>query len=395
MVKKGSVDELYLDEINQLQQNRRNWNTNRDNIDLSTIEDLSKYPIYVQSVQTLTNFIKSKEHLILGDINDPFYNIVEESISNMKINNVINDFMDFLTYGYKLFEVVYKVNNENKIIIDHLSPVPHKYMTRNYQNISFDEKGQIVSVKLGYNDIVYNYPKFIFATYNMRNNDIFGNPVLTRDLGDTIYMARENKVNRQIFNYKHSNPTIWQRINHPERKNIVLNFLSKIGNGLSNLTIGQDEEVGLLESSHDGESFKSTINDCNQEIALSLFIGNLLYGQGETGSYSQSETHITMLYNNLNSLIYDFDDFINNLIEYLWVLNMPESNNSKSPIRFVLNKFRKNDYKTVFEILRNSPLELDDEDSEWYKCLIKQLLDEELNYVVDQEDLQIKGDGGG
>jgi hypothetical protein len=387
MRKKGSLEDLYIDEITTLQQSRRTWNRKKQ-IQLDLVEDLSTYPVYAQSIQTLTNFIKSREYILTGEESDPFYGIVNDSLNNMDLITVVGDFMEFLTYGNKFFEVVYKVNKDNMIVVDHLSPIPNRYMTAGYQNLGFDEQGNITSIHLGYNDITYNYPKFIYATYNSRNRDVFGNPILTKDLGDTIYMARENKVNRQIFNYKHSNPTVWQRINNPEHKNRVLKILSKIGDGLSNLTIGKDEEVGLLESKHTGNSFKSTIDDCNQEIALSLFIGNLLYGQGRTGSYSQSETHITMLYNNLNGLINEFDKFINTLIGYLWDLNYDSED--KPPVKFTMNKFRKNDYSNVFSMLKESPLSITDEDGAWFKKLVKVMLDEELNYDVDEDELIIK-----
>jgi len=87
--------------------------------------------------------------------------------------------------------------------------------------------------------------------------------------------------------------------------------ISCIRDGLGNVVLGTDEKIGILESQNNGESFASALREHDGEIASSLFIRNLLYDQGSTGSYSQSETHLTMLYNNLNSILNMLDLFMN------------------------------------------------------------------------------------
>ena len=54
-----------------------------------------------------------------------------------------------------------------------------------------------------------------------------------------------------------------------------------------------DEDVGVLESSHRGETFFKTLEYKDNEIFRRYYLGNLLLGsQSTTGSYAQSQTQL-------------------------------------------------------------------------------------------------------
>jgi hypothetical protein len=73
----------------------------------------------------------------------------------------------------------------------------------------------------------------------------------------------------------------------------MLAAFDDVADGTTGLTVGVDEDVGVLESSHRGETFFKTLEYKDNEIFRRYYLGNLLLGsQSTTGSYAQSQTQL-------------------------------------------------------------------------------------------------------
>ena len=73
---------------------------------------------------------------------------------------------------------------------------------------------------------------------------------------------------------------------------MLLSF-EDIADGAVGITMGANDEVGVLESSHKGETYFSTLQYKDNQIFRRMFIGNLLMGDNsQTGTYAQSQTQL-------------------------------------------------------------------------------------------------------
>ena len=73
----------------------------------------------------------------------------------------------------------------------------------------------------------------------------------------------------------------------------MLTAFDDVADGTTGITVGVDEDVGVLESSHRGETFFKTLEYKDNEIFRRYYLGNLLLGsQSTTGSYAQSQTQL-------------------------------------------------------------------------------------------------------
>ena len=120
-------------------------------------------------------------------------------------------------------------------------------------------------------------------------------------------------------------------------------------NGTTGLTVGQDDEVGILESTHRGETYFTALQYKDNQILRRMFIGNLMLGDPtQTGTYAQSQTQLefgSMVFDGiLEEIANTFQSKINDIVEYNFGADR------KAPI-IAFDKFSMGDMKLLFDII--------------------------------------------
>ena len=116
------------------------------------------------------------------------------------------------------------------------------------------------------------------------------------------------------------------------------------------MVLGVEDEVGVLESSHKGETFFTTLQYKDNQIFRRLFIGNLLLGDNsQTGTYAQSQTQL-----DFTTKVYDgiLEEIANTIQEQVInpVVAFNFGANAQPPV-ISFDKFSSGDMQKLFNIL--------------------------------------------
>ena len=95
------------------------------------------------------------------------------------------------------------------------------------------------------------------------------------------------------FLEKHESPTLYGKTDTPSKRDAMLDAFDKISEGDTGMVVGREDELGVLESSHRGETFFRTLQYMDNQIFRRYYLGNLLMGDNsQTGTYAQSQTQL-------------------------------------------------------------------------------------------------------
>jgi phage gp29-like protein len=155
------------------------------------------------------------------------------------------------------------------------------------------------------------------------------------------------------FLERHESPTLYAKVGSSTSKNAALRAFEEVADGTTGLTVGTEEDVGVLESSHRGETFFKTLQYCDNQIFRRYYLGNLLLGDNsQTGTYAQSQTQM-----DFGQLIFDgiLEDWANGfqkqIINEIVKFNFNDINLAPT---FAFDKFTTGDLQKLFTVL--SPL---------------------------------------
>uniref|UniRef100_UPI0025CEF00F phage portal protein family protein n=1 Tax=uncultured Methanobrevibacter sp. TaxID=253161 RepID=UPI0025CEF00F len=179
-------------------------------------------------------------------------------------------------------------------------------------------------------------------------------------------------------------PTLYGKASDGLAAKAMRQNFDKISAGKTSLTIGLEDEVGILESSHRGEAFFNALNLYDNVILRAMFIGNLIMGDASaTGSYNQSSTQMDTTLNILNGIHEDvaagFQVLINQIVEWNFGVNANAPN-----IKF--ESFIGKDYLALLGALQPYAQNmLVDTTSPWFEELIATTVQEQSGIKVDRD----------
>lgn len=139
------------------------------------------------------------------------------------------------------------------------------------------------------------------------------------------------------------------------------------------MTVGAEDELGTLESSHRGEAFFNALNYFDNLIFRGLFLGNLLLGDGgQTGSYAQSNTQLKVVNTIFDGVHEDIAFDIQKVIDEIVHWNFGAD--AKSP-QFSFEKFTEKDTVALLNALQPyaSNMIIDPE-SQWFKEVVAKVV---------------------
>jgi hypothetical protein len=130
----------------------------------------------------------------------------------------------------------------------------------------------------------------------------------------------------------------------------MLDAFDDLADGTLGLTIGVEEEIGVLESSHNGEIFFKALQYKDNQIFRRMFIGNLVLGDNsQTGTYAQSQTQLEFGQLVFDGILEEFANTIQTALNMITEYNF--GNGRKAPV-FSFDKFTTGDMKKLFDIIQ-------------------------------------------
>lgn len=282
---------------------------------------------------------------------DLVYDFVNEMLTNTKteLGTVVKQMTSAILWGFSVHELIYNVR-DGYVVVEDLLPIHIKTL----QNVPFvyDDDGELIAIHQSGQNIDVDIPinKCLLYSYNSLYDEKQGHGLLYDFL--PIIEDKENLMNwLMTFAEKNGSPTLYGKTDNPTSRDDLLYAFEDISDGTTGLVVGAEDEVGVLESSHKGETFFDTLAYKDNQIFRRMFIGNLLLGDNsQTGTYAQSQTQLefgNMVFDGILEEIANTiqEQIINPIVEFNFGPNI------KAPI-ISFDKFSSGDMQKLFTIIK-------------------------------------------
>jgi len=331
-------------------------NRQTHNLTYKQYRDIMKDPQVKVGLEILKYFLISKNYVLTSNSDDEqdieITNFIQESLDNMEtpFRDVIKNILTAIRYGYSVQEKVYTLNADSKITIKGLYPIHIKTL----QNEPFirDDKGELKAIHqesmYGTTDIPIN--KCLLYSFDKEFDEIEGNSILN-EIKPITEDKEDIKDWLMTFLNKNESPTMYGKTDNPTHAPIIQDALDNVAAGATNIVVGSGDELGILESSHRGEAYFTTLNYNDNQIFRRMFLGSLLLGSADqTGSYAQSYTQENVLFQILDGILTDVAQEIQRgVVDDLTNMNFGLS--AKAP-SFSFEKFTKKEVIKLLETIK-------------------------------------------
>ena len=265
-----------------------------------------------------------------------------------ELNTVVKQMCSAVMWGFNVHEIIYDVL-DGRLICKDLVPIHIK--TLQNQPFVYDDDGELVAIHQEYQggDVEIPINKVLLYSYNNPYDEHEGQGLLYDFL--PIVEDKENLMDwLMTFAEKNGSPTLYGKTNNPVSRDEMLTAFEDISDGTTGMVLGVEDEVGVLESSHKGETFFTTLQYKDNQIFRRLFIGNLLLGDNsQTGTYAQSQTQL-----DFTTKVYDgiLEEIANTIQEQVInpVVAFNFGANAQPPV-ISFDKFSSGDMQKLFNIL--------------------------------------------
>ena len=245
----------------------------------------------------LKYLLSSKQWVLVANENDTdniVYNFINDMLFNMEteLMEIVKQEVTAVPWGYCVHELIFDLNEHGQIYLKNALPLHIK--TLQNEPFVYDDNGDLVGIYQEYKDEQVTLPinKCLKYSFNANFDEDYGHGLLY-DFRPIV----EDKMNindwLMTFLERHESPTLYGKVSNTTSKAAMLTAFDDVADGTTGITVGVDEDVGVLESSHRGETFFKTLEYKDNEIFRRYYLGNLLLGsQSTTGSYAQSQTQL-------------------------------------------------------------------------------------------------------
>lgn len=376
----GELDFLYDEEYNK----KRSYNDYRK---------MLKDPQIKTGINILTFFLLSREMKIIAfsdtEEDKAASDFIQYVLKSMKTNTrqLRKNLYSAIKYGFSANEIVYTTNEEKQIIIHGIYPIDRGTLEHE-ERFKFNKStGDLEAIiqKDEDKDISIPIDKVLMYSFDAEFNDPNGESILDA-LYDSHYVKKRFEKWLAIFIEKHASPTLIGKISEASQawKNTLKKQLDEIRQGRTNMTVGEDDDVVVLESKNKGEAFFKALERLDDTIFRSLFIGNLLLGQTSTGSYAQSQTQLTVTKLILDGIHEEVAIEFQKEFDKLIGFNFENTNSPKC----VFEKFEDKDLIALLEAIKPyADEEILDLNSQWFKEIIASAIKELSGITVDKNKI--------
>lgn len=337
-------------------------------------DEMLKDPQIKSGYELIRMFLLSRNIHITPASDDPsdieIADALESMLDNMAypMRKIRNDLYSALVYGYSVSEIIWESDEAGtQIDFKRIRPIPISTLEDCFNYDEYGDLTEIIQTVDGEDPIQIEAEKCLVYTYDEKFGDRRGTSIL-----DGVY---ENWFNKQklinwwnVFLQKHEGPTMVAKLENPMFKEEMLDQLDEVREGRTNMTIGMNDSIEILESSHRGEGFKDAINYHDIMIFRKMNIGTMILGQENgKGAFSQSKTQNDMLDVFLDGIHADIAAELNTIIRDVVDMNWTVED---YPI-LEFESFEQTDLlelmKTLEPYVRNMAI---DTNSMWFKQLL-------------------------
>lgn len=270
------------------------FNRNTKNLSYRTYQNIMKDTQVKVGLEILKYFLISKNYTLTSNSDDPLdieiTEFIQDTLDNMEIpfREVVKNILTAIRYGYSVQEKVYKLNVEGKIGIKAIYPVHIKTLQKN--PFIRDTNGEIESIhqESTYGSVDLPRDKCLIYSFDKEFDEIEGNSILN-EIKPIVEDKEDTMDWLMTFASKNRSPTMYGKTDDKVSGDNMLAAFDDVADGTTGMIIGTDDEVGILESSHNGDTYFNILNYKDNQIFRRMFIGTLLLGnQSQTGSYAQA-----------------------------------------------------------------------------------------------------------
>ena len=340
----------------------------------------------------LKYILSSKQWVLVANENDTLgvYDFINTMLFNMEteLTEIVKQTITAIPWGFSIHELIFDLNNDGKLIVKNALPIHIK--TLQNKPFTYDNNGELVSIHQSYNgeDIEIPVNKVLKYSFNANYDEDYGNGLLY----DFLPIVEDKmNINEWLMTFleKHESPVLYGKTNNPVSRDAMLSGFEDIQQGTTGMVIGSEDELGVLESSHRGETFFKTLQYKDNQIFRRYYLGNLLLGDNsQTGTYAQSQTQL-----DFGKLVFDgILEEIANCIQKQIINPIVEANygDIKLAPTFSFDKFTSGDIQGLLNTLK--PLidtGIIDSENETVHDTIKLLIKQEtgLNYTNETEPI--------
>ena len=305
------------------------------------------------SYDVLKYLLSSKQWMLIANDDDEIgvCDFINTMLFNMdtELTEVIKRMIEALAWGYHVEEMIFNINSDGKLVWQNTVPVAIK--TLQNQPFTYDDDGNLISIHQVYNNDSVDIPinKCIKYTFGDDTSD-YGHGILL-DVKDIV----EAKINTTdwllTFLERHALPSMVGKTDNPTSRDEMLYAFEDMQNGTLGMTVGSNDSVDVLESSHHGETFFNTFSYLDNQIVKRFYIGDLILGTtNAVGSYARTNSQLEF-----SQLIFDgILEEIANCIQKQAINPIVEFNYGDISLAptFSFDKFKSGDIKALFEVVK-------------------------------------------
>ena len=335
--------------------NRISLKSNQNRIDYELGKKIMADTQVSTGFDILKYLLSSKQWVLIANDNDTD-NIVYDFINNMlftmetELNEIVKQEITAIPWGFCVHEQIFDINEEGRLYLKNLIPIHIK--TLQQDPFVYDDNGELIAIHQEYDEEEVDIPinKILKYSFNANYDEDYGNGLLY-DFAPIV----EDKINinNWLMTYleKHESPTLYGKVGDPVARDALLTAFDDIADGTTGLTVDREDDIGVLESSHRGETFFQTLQYKDNEIFRRYYLGNLLLGDtSQTGTYAQSQTQL-----DFGKLVFDgileeiANGFQKQIINQIVEWNFNDINLAPT---FSFDKFTSGDIQALFEIVK-------------------------------------------
>ena len=304
----------------------------------------------------ILKYLLSSKQWILTDTSDDgdskVYDFVHDMLQNMdtELNTIVKQMTSAILWGFCVHELIYDVQ-DGYIVVKDILPIHIKTLQNN--PFVYDDDGELIAIHQQSQNINVDIPinKCLLYSYNSLYDEKEGHGLLYDFL--PIIEDKENVMDwLMTFAERNGSPTLYGKTDGGSvSRDQMLNAFDDVADGTTGIAVGVNDEVGILESSHKGETFFSTLQYKDNQIFRRMFIGNLLLGDNsQTGTYAQSKTQMEF-----GHMVFDgiLEEEANNIQEQIInpIVAFNFGPGVKAPV-ISFDKFTSGDMEKLFNIIQ-------------------------------------------
>lgn len=329
-----------------------NRDDNDDRVDYKTGLSILRDLQVATGFDILKYLLSSKKWILTNTEEDTeVYDFIYDMLMNMdtEVNTVVRQMTSAIMWGYNVHELLFDVNDDGKVVITNIVPLHIKTLQKD-PFIYDDKTGELTHIHQLIDKYDLNIPayKCLVYSFGSQYDEMEGHGLLYDFL--PVVEDKENLMDwLMTFAERNGSPTMYGKADNEISRDEMLDAFNDLADGTLGMTVGLNEDVGILESSHNGEIFFNALQYKDNQILRRMFIGNLMLGDNtQTGSYAQSQTQ-----SEFGQLIFDgiLEDSANCFQEKLnFITELNFGKGRKAPL-ISFDKFTSGDMKKLFEIL--------------------------------------------